>query len=460
MKREIDSHLEAWKESPIRKILLLRGARQVGKTYSIRALGRNFSHFLEVNFEEHPEVKTFFEGPLTPQLLCEKLSGYFDIPLVQGASLLFFDEIQACPNCLKSLRFFQEKMPDLHVAAAGSLLEFVLGEIPSFGVGRIQSIFMYPMSFSEFVAEVEGTGLADVLSTVDPFRPIDLPFHQRLMDAWRRYVVVGGLPAAVRAYIERKDLRKCQEIIDSLIETLRDDFRKYQRHAPVDRLAETFRSIALQAGGKFKYASVSADTTHYEIKKCLGLLVWAGLAYRVHHTDARGIPLGAQVDLRRFKALVYDMGVYQRLCGLDLSSHLIADDAQLVNRGSAAELVVGLELAANNSSLVRPELYYWHREARGSNAEVDYVIQRNRDIIPVEVKSGGTGAMKSMHLFLHERSLNLGIRLSQENIARYGGIQVLPAYLAGHLARGELVDSILNGPTSGQSRKPSQEIQS
>jgi hypothetical protein len=450
MKREISDYLLAWKNSPGRRILLLRGARQVGKTYSLRILGQRFSHFLEVNFEEHPEVKTFFEGPLTPRLLCEKLSGYFDIPIIPGETLLFFDEIQACPNCLASLRFFHEKMPELHVAAAGSLLEFVLNEIPSFGVGRIESIFMYPMTFSEFVAEVEGKGLADVLANADPFRPIELPFHQRLMDAWRRYLVIGGLPAAVHAYLERRDLRECQTIIDSLIETLRDDFRKYRRHAPIDLLTETFRSIALQAGGKFKYSTVSLDATHYELRKCLGLLMWAGLGYQVYHSDARGVPLGAQVDLRRFKALVFDAGAYQRLCGLDLSAHLVEDDAHLVNRGGTAELAVGLELAANSGPMVRPELYYWHREARGSNAEVDYVIQHNREIVPLEVKSGGTGAMKSMHLFLQERSLSLGIRLSQENVARYGSIQVLPVYLAGLLARGELIDRIRAGAAAKQ----------
>jgi predicted AAA+ superfamily ATPase len=162
MERTIDSTLFTWKNNPDRMVLLVRGARQTGKTYSIRALGKNFPHFLEVNFEEHPEVKLFFDGPLTPRYLCERLSGYFTVPVIPGKTLLFFDEVQQCPNCMKSLRFFHEKMPGLHVVAAGSLLEFAIEELPSFGVGRIVSVFMYPLSFMEFVNATEGATLAEV----------------------------------------------------------------------------------------------------------------------------------------------------------------------------------------------------------------------------------------------------------------------------------------------------------
>lgn len=213
------------------------------------------------------------------------------------------------------------------------------------------------------------------------------------------------------------------------------EFGKYSRKAPVSRLRETLQSVARQAGGKFVYASVAPEITSAVARDALGLLEMAGLTARVCHSAARGIPLGAQSNPRQFKALLFDAGMHLRLLGLDMSELLLADVAGLVNKGSLAEVFVGLELLHNGPVYMRPELHYWHREARGSCAEVDYVIQRGRHILPIEVKSGGRGGMKSLHMFLKERALPLGIRLSAENFGRYGNVAAMPVYAAGLLAR-------------------------
>jgi predicted AAA+ superfamily ATPase len=243
------------------------------------------------------------------------------------------------------------------------------------------------------------------------------------------------MPAVVSAYAARRNLVECQTLLDALVSTFQDDFGKYRRRLPATRLSKTLRSVALQAGGKFVYSSVSEGMSHADSKRSLDLLERAGLVHRAHHTDARGLPLGAQADTKRFKALLFDAGIWQRFAGLNLAEHLIADTAALVNRGAAAELFVGLQLAAGASPFRRAELYYWHREARSSNAEVDYVLEREGRIFPLEVKSGRQGGMKSMHLFLAERGLPAGIRLSQENFGRHEKIVTMPVYAAGLLVR-------------------------
>ncbi len=416
-------------------MLLVRGARQVGKTYSIRTLAQSFENLLEVNFEEHEEVKAFFNGPLSPEGIIEKLTAYFGVQVSQGKTLLFFDEVQACPNCLRSLRFFYEKMPGLHVVAAGSLLEFAISEIPSFGVGRISSLFMYPLSFLEFLQAIGMQQLAIVISQSSIENPMDPVLHQKILDHLRVYCAIGGMPVIVENYRNSRDIRKCQQTPDEIILGLRDDFSKYRKRTPVQRLNEVFESVALQAGCKFKYSTVNPDSSHNELKKALELLVQAGLVYRIFHTDARGVPLGAQVNPRRFKTLLFDVGIYQRLVNLDLPAYLVSSDVTLINKGPVAELFYGLEWVANSPAHLQPQLFYWHREARNSNAELDYVIQQGNVIVPVEVKAGVRGAMQSMRLFLAERNLQRGIRVSHENYSTYGVIETVPLYATGNLVQ-------------------------
>lgn len=429
MRRNIDKELLKWKKDPERKALLVRGARQVGKTYSVRKLGETFKYFLEINFEEIPDAKIFFERTRNPDELCEKLSIYFDTPIIPGETLLFLDEIQACTGALKSLRFFYEKMPRLHVAAAGSLLEFALEEIPSFGVGRITSIFMYPMNFSEYLIASGSENLAKLIDRSSPQNPIDPLIHRKTLDRLKIFLVIGGMPEVVAAYLKHKDIARCQKVLDDLVTSIVDDFVKYKKRAPVHKLKEVFYSTVHQTGSKFKYSNVSPpDGSTSGYKEALDLLIKSGIAYKIYHSSAQGLPLGAQINVKKFKILPLDTGLYQRILGLDLSEHIISDFSSLINRGHLSELFVGTELISHQSPFLHPQLYYWHREAKSSNAEIDYILSHRGRIFPIEVKAGTRGQMQSLHLFLSARNLSSGFRFSSENFSIYPKIRTIPLY--------------------------------
>ena len=435
MQRAVDHELIQWKEENFRKILLVRGARQVGKTYSVRKLGKTFNSFFEVNFEEHPQIKPFFDNSLNPHEICEKLSIYFGMDIIPGETLLFFDEIQACPNALAALRFFYEKRQDLHVIAAGSLLEFTVSEIPSFGVGRIRSLFMYPMTFSEYLTASGEDKSSRLIVSASPAKPIEPVFHEKFLEKLKIFQMTGGMPEVVKSHIRYKNFNECQMIIDDIVTTLIDDFAKYKKRAPVLRLQEVFTSIVHQAGGKFKFSNIPSSGNHRAYKDALDLLIRAGLAYKIHHTAARGLPLAAQINPKKFKVIIFDTGIFQRILGLDLSAQILEDFKILINKGALSEIFVGLELIAAFSPYSRPELFYWHREARSSNAEVDYVLSRNTRILPIEVKAGTRGQMQGLHLFLEERNLEKGFRISHENFANYDRVKTVPMYAAGNLLR-------------------------
>jgi uncharacterized protein len=430
MLRKIDAHLADWKKQVDHKVLLVRGARQVGKTYSIREFGKTFASFVEINFERDPEVKTFFSGSLDPDGICQKLAIYKKTVFEPGKTLLFFDEIQACPDALRSLRFFFEQMPRLHVVAAGSMLEFALEEIPSFGVGRIASLFMYPMSFLEFLRATGDGLLADLVAKTALTGPLDGPFHSKLLDSMRIHMILGGMPAVIEKYTQTNDVLQCQSILDDLLLTFRDDFAKYKKRAPVIKLNEVMNAIAFQAGAKFKYANISTETSAAGLKDALELLVRAGLAYKIFHTSARGVPLGGQIDTKKFKALPLDTGILQRLCGLSLPEIIIKEPLRLINEGPLAETYAGLQMIAGSPANSPPSLFYWHREARASNAEVDYVISSQGKIIGIEVKAATSGRMQSLRRFLEEDGGRMGMRLSQENTALVGNVRVFPLYAA------------------------------
>lgn len=430
MRRFFLNNLFDWKKNPDRKALLVRGARQVGKTYLVRELGKTFSHFLEINFEMDQAVSNFFSGSLDPVQIVEKLSLYYGIPIGADKTLLFFDEIQACPQALRSLRFFYEKMPKLHVASAGSLLEFAIAQIPSFGVGRIESLFLYPMTFFEFLTALGEDQLVDYIKSSSSEKPVDDIIHIKILELFRKYQIIGGLPASVEYYAKHRNMLGSQKVLDDLITTLTDDFAKYKKHISMDKMSEVFRSVALQNGSKFVYSNISPQrSANYKI--ALELLISAGLVYKIFHTSARGIPLGAAIDESKFKAAMFDTGILQKVSGLDLGQFIAESD--FVNRGGISELSVSLALAASGPPHHRPELYYWHREQRGSSAEVDFVIAIDGRIIPIEVKSGTKGAMQSMFKFLEERNGSLGVRISAENFSKYGSIAVVPIYAAENL---------------------------
>lgn len=435
MYRDINKALEDWKSDQSRKVLLLRGARQVGKTYSIREFGKTFKYFLEVNFELERKIHHFFSGNLNPDAICMNLSAYYGVPIIGGETLIFFDEIQACVPALSSLRFFHENRPGLHVAAAGSLLEFALEELPSFGLGRIEHLFMFPMSFNEFLFAAGSKELLELKSNSTPDKPLNQALHQKLTGLLKEFLFIGGLPEAVGSYLQTKDLRKTSRILDQFLNSLMLDLSKYKAKVPVTRLKEVFYSAVAQSGGKFNVSRASRSSSNPQIIQCIELLEMAGLIHRVYNTPASGLPLKSHYDNSRFKIVMFDHGIFQRILGLEVSDYLFADTFSAINKGNVAEQFTGTEILKYHDPQSRQDLLYWQREKTGSSSEVDYILQKGRSVIPVEVKSGMQGKMQSLRLFLHEKHIKSGIRVSLENFSMYDDISVYPLYAISELLR-------------------------
>jgi uncharacterized protein len=430
--RKIDDDLLLWMREENRKPLLLRGARQVGKSSVVKHLAEQFEFFLEINFESNNEVRDLFaKGDLSPFKLCQELSTIYQTPIIPGKTLLFFDEIQSSIPAISSLRFFYEEYGELHVIAAGSLLEFAFQEIPSFGVGRVRSMFMYPMSFFEFLNACNHQLLLQAIQKADCKKPLSEAVHKKAVELLRIFFILGGMPEVVSAYVNGSDLLSCQRILDDLIISLRSDFAKYKKKVSTSQLSTVFDSVTAQMGKKFVYTNISNDYNSRQLKESMELLIMSGLVIPVIHSAANGIPLGAEIDNKKKKLLLLDTGIFQRLLGLPLSDLLISNDFSLINKGNIAELFAGLEILKSSSCYEKKNIYYWHRESKSSNAEVDFVIQSGRNIVPIEVKSSNKGAMQSMRLFMKEKQSSFGIRTSLENFGELSGIKIVPLYALG-----------------------------
>jgi len=433
--REIDLFLQEWSSEEFRKPLMLRGARQVGKTTVVRNLGKRFTHFVEINFEnkDHAAVKTVFEQHSNPQIICSELAALFGKPIVSGETLLFLDEIQSCTEAIAALRYFYEQMPKLHVVAAGSLLEFALEEIPSFGVGRIDSMFMYPFSFSEFLCATGHEIWVQLIDEATPEKPVSDAIHGKIIEQLKNFLIIGGMPEVVAEFVRSRDFLRCQKILNSLLVSFRNDFAKYKKRIPAARINEVFSSIAQQAEGKFVYEQVTKNLNNEQVKKSMELLLMAGLCYQVTHSSADGAPLGARINPKYRRIIPFDTGIYQRILNLDISGILLSNDFDAINKGAVAEIFVGCELKKNTSCYFDDELYCWVREKKNATAQIDFVIQRGETIVPVEVKSGKQGKMQSMWVFLNERKAEYGIRTSLENFSQYDKIRVYPLYAIGNI---------------------------
>jgi len=434
LKRTIDKELLNWQSAKNRKPLMLRGARQVGKTSTVKNFAKHFTYFVEINFDEQPAFSTIFEKKLSVFEVCEQLSVLTNTPIVAGQTLLFFDEIQTCIPAISMLRYFYEKMPELHVIAAGSLLEFALSDIPSFGVGRVRSLYMYPLSFHEFLMAHGEHLLLEQLNKAGISNPLSEPIHQKLITLYKKFLIIGGMPEAVSVYVNSKDLLEVQRVLNDLLISVQADFAKYKTSVPGARLVEVFNAVARQMAIKFTYSYPNASLNNLQIKEALELLKMAGLVYAVTHSAANGIPLGAEINPKKIKYLLFDTGIFQRILGLNIADLLISDDFNAINKGNIAELFVGLELLKAESCYQKTNLFYWQREAKNSQAEVDYVCQFNNAIVPVEVKAGTKGSMQSLYLFLKEKKLSFGFRLSLENFSKMEQINILPVYAVSNLA--------------------------
>jgi len=433
--RDIEESLAQWKNDIDRKPLLIRGARQVGKSSVVRNFGKRFKNFVEINFESDVDAKSIFSGNLIPQRICEQISVLYNTPIIAGETLLFLDEIQSCAPAISSLRFFYEQYPQLHVIAAGSLLEFALAELTSFGVGRVSSLFMYPFSFGEFLRAMNEELLRNAINESSPEKALHESIHRKAIDLYKIFLVIGGMPKVVSAYCEGAGLLKCQRILDDLVISYDDDFVKYKKKASISILRMVFKSVVEQNGSKYVYANTNPELNRLQVKEALDLLTLSGLIIPITHTSGNGIPLGAEINSKKRKYIVFDSGIFQRILGLNISDVILKGEFQAVNKGKIAELSVGLELQKSASCYQRHELFYWHRESKSSNAEVDYLIQHGLDIVPIEVKAGTKGSMQSLRVFMTEKKINRGLRVSLENFSSYDGIEVFPLYATSNIVK-------------------------
>lgn len=424
IQRTIDKYLLEWKNATTHKPLLLRGARQVGKSSAIRQLGRAFKYYIEVNFESRDDLKEIFEQLSDVHEIANRLGLIFSKPIVPGETLLFLDEIQSCPDAIKRLWFFKEDFPELHVVAAGSLLEFALKDLSSFGVGRIRSLFMYPMSFDEFLVAQGKDGLLTEKQNADYAHPLFAAFHNDLVQQYRTYLMVGGMPECVKAWIETKDYHQCQAEQEDIQQTYYDDFAKYANKVDPILLRNTLQSVILQIGGKFMYSKVEGGYRADDVKKALQMLCDAGIVKRVSHTAANGLPLGSEVNDKFRKYIYLDSGLLLSILNMDfggsqpLTELILAGAADdLVNKGGLAEMMLGWELVKYSNPRSQHDLYYWENVVNGTSSEIDYVIVRNMKVMPIECKSGTSGKMKSLRLFMRNKHLNDAYRCSLENFA-------------------------------------------
>lgn len=426
-KRIADKELLEWAQAKEHKPLLLRGARQVGKSTAIRHLGERFEVYLEINFEKQPIYRTLFDKDLDVKRIIPLMAAMSEKEITPGKTLLFLDEIQFCPKAIMALRFFKEDMPDLHVVAAGSLLEFALEELPTFGVGRIRSLFMYPMTFDEFLMANGAMMLMDRRDKASPSNPLDEMLHEKLIEYLRIFILVGGMPECVKKWVETHDFLQCQQIQDDILSGYEDDFPKYKKVINPKLLRDTLGSVATQAGSKFVYAQVPGEYKATEVRGALEMLIKAGLIIPVTHSDSNGLPLGGSCNTKTRKMLLMDTGLMLRLESMNtgdtrgITTHILTSRAaDLVNKGSIAEMLFGLEYLHYAATNIRMDLFYWVRQARNSLAEIDYVIPCGGNVMPVEVKAGVQGGMKSLWEFMREKKSTQAIRCSLEN---YGKIE-------------------------------------
>lgn len=420
--RNIDKYLLEWKDDPFRKTLLLRGARQVGKSTAVRQFAKKFKYFIEINLEKRPDILNLFENLHDVKEISNRISAIFDIPVAPGKTLLFIDEIQFSKGAIKMLRFFKEDFPELHVVAAGSLLEFVLADLPSFGVGRITSFFMYPFSFEEFLIANGKNAWSREINNASCTHPIFEELHNEIIELWRTFILVGGMPEAVAAWVSTKNYLKCFEVLQDIQQSYFDDFEKYSSKLNPEILRNTLRSVVDQNGKKFMYSKIGEGYRTDVVKDALDALCRAGLIKGISMTTANGLPLGAEVKPGYTKYMMIDTGMMLRIQGMNADNENEAADfifnsspIELVNKGSIAEMFAGLEFVKHSNPRIPVDLFYWENTAKGTSAEVDFISTYKNSVLPIEIKSGTSGKMKSLRMFMSSRNLPNGVRSSLEN---------------------------------------------
>ncbi len=410
MFRIASKELDRWFKSPNRKPLVLRGARQVGKTWLVRDFAyRQGLRLIELNLERFPTLSELFSIN-NPEEILKNIEAELNIAVDPSKSLLFLDEIQAAPALFSKLRWFREDMPHLPVIAAGSLLEFALKKFQySMPVGRITYFYLEPMSFMEVLSALGEEGLLKKLASLHIKNGLPASLHEKCLALYHRFCLVGGMPEVVLEWVETRKMKSCIKLQQDLLETYRDDFHKYGGEFDALLLTRIMLSVCEQLGNKFVYSRVDPSRTTALTKKALILLSQAKVISRVFHTSSNGIPLGAESNEKFFKSLMLDVGLVSVQLGLVSARASDVQKRIFSNKGGVAEQFVGQNLRSAQSPLTDPRIFYWQRTG-GRLGEIDYVIQNGSRPIPIEVKSGKAGSMKSLHYFMAEKGHELAVR--------------------------------------------------
>lgn len=423
MRRKSLDALIRWKSSEDRKPMVLKGARQVGKTWLMKEFGRTcYAHTVYFNFDEEDELKFIFEKNKNPQRIVELLSLIAGEKILPGKTLIIFDEIQECPEALNALKYFKEKANEYHVIAAGSLLGTLLARPKSYPVGMVNLLELAPMTFDEFLDATDPDMYA-YYADIRKGQEIEEVFHNRLTDAYNNYLIIGGMPECVASWAARKDPAKIARIQHELIEVYENDFSKHNGKVNSGRILMVFRSIVSQLAKpneKFMYGAVRDGGRARDFEEAIEWLVSAGMLTRVYNVSKREHPLSAFEKLDQFKLFVFDTGLLKHMAGIDNSAILLKADYQF--KGPLTENYVLQQLLGQFD--VAPHYY------SDKNSELDFVLQYGTEIIPVEVKAGEDKSAPSFKTYIARNHPPYAIRFSKRGYRKDGEITNIPLYLA------------------------------
>lgn len=436
MKRKFTNKLIEWKNNPHRKPLIVRGARQVGKTYTIKEFGKeNYKNCHMIDLERNPELISIFEKNKDPKRILAELELFLNKQINIKTDLLFIDEIQNSPEALVALRYFYEELPELNLITAGSLIEFVLKDI-SFPVGRVETQSMFPMNFEEFLIALNKNILLKYLNS--PLKSQPENFHNHIIDELKNYFLIGGMPEAVKIFIDTESFIPVEKIHGNLLDTFRQDFSKYAGRADKRCLDEVLISTAKNVSKQTKYVNLASNFSIPTIKNAYNLLLNAKVINKVESCNPSGLPLGSNASTKIFKTIFLDIGLMNKACELNLTRTILDNDLLGIYQGALAEQFVGQEMLSAGIK----QLFYWTRNAKNSTAEVDYLVAIENLILPIEVKSGPAGKLKSMHLILKSYpKIKEGVVLST---ARYSALpdqklKFVPIYFVGNLINSRII---------------------
>ena len=412
MKREIIQYLEEWKNRKDRNPLILRGARQVGKTYIIEEFAKtDFKNCLKINLEEKPELKKLFFDNDVKRILTE-LTILLNQDVSYGNTLFFIDEIQTCPEAIQSLRYFKENIPELHVICAGSLLDHTLNEMKSpMPVGRVEFLYMYPMNFKEFLVAINQEKLVSYIEGFNFTKPFSEVIHNQIFQHLRFYFFIGGMPAVVKTYAENNKLSEIQRILNNILTSIQYDFAKYGTRKQQEYLQIVLKYCGRYPGRKIKYSNIDREIRSTFLKESIKKLELSRIIHTVKHSNASKVPLTEYVKEGVYKTMFMDIGFVNQFNQIDLTE---LEDLITANEGMLAEQFIAQELLTIHQAYLSPELFYWSREVKSSNAEVDFIFQHKNKIYPIEVKAGKTGTLKSIQVYLYEKKLKNGIRFNMD----------------------------------------------